>query len=175
MADLPKRRHLRRIPVWLPLDSAVVYFVTACCCRRQRLFVADHPVGVAAECLRRCQERHGWEISQMCFMPDHVHLFAVPLRKREQSLAELMRAWKSCVTLRLGRGRIWQASFFDHLLRSDESAEQKWEYVRQNPVQSIAYAVLAGFVLNRLGAGRILRGVVRLALWWRLGHAQEPR
>jgi len=29
----------------------------------------------------------------------------------------------------------WQAEFFDHLLRSAESYESKWEYVRQNPVR----------------------------------------
>ena len=136
MANLPKRRHLHRIPIWLPLDSPVVYFVTACCYRRQRLFVADDPVRVAAECLHRCQVRHDWLISLACFMPDHVHLFAKPTRQREQSLAEFMRAWKSCVTIRLGRGRLWQTGYFDHLLRSDESAERKWEYVRQNPVRA---------------------------------------
>jgi hypothetical protein len=38
-------------------------------------------------------------------------------------------------------------------------------YVRENPVQSIAYAILAGFVLNRLGIGRILSVVVRLLLF----------
>jgi putative transposase len=136
VAELPERQHLHRIPVWLPLDSPVVYFVTACCSRRQRIFIADDPVRVAAGCLRRCQERHGWEVSQVCFMPDHVHLFAVPMRDREQSLAEFIRAWKSCVTLRLGHGTIWQTGFFDHLLRSEESAEQKWDYVRQNPVRA---------------------------------------
>ena len=48
---------------------------------------------------------------------------------------------------------------FDELLTETET------YVRENPVQSIAYAVLAGFVLNRLGIGRILSGVVRLLLF----------
>ena len=47
----------------------------------------------------------------------------------------------------------------------DEWVGQTENYVRQNPVQSIAYALLAGFVLNRLGVGRIVRGVVRLALF----------
>ena len=136
MADLPKRRHLRRIPVWLPLDSPVVYFVTACCYHRQSIFIDDNAMRMAVACLHRCEDRHGWDIPQACFMPDHVHLFAAPMRHREESLADLMRAWKSCVTLRLKRGQIWQTSFFDHLLRSDESAEQKWEYVRQNPVRA---------------------------------------
>jgi len=57
------------------------------------------------------------------------------------------------------RGLRYTRAHFDEILSETET------YVRQNPVQSIAYAVLAGFVLNRLGAGRILRGVVRLALF----------
>lgn len=47
----------------------------------------------------------------------------------------------------------------------DDIVAQTETYVRENPVQSIAYALLAGFVLNRLGIGRILSGVVRLALF----------
>ena len=47
----------------------------------------------------------------------------------------------------------------------DEILSQTETYVRENPAQSLAYAVLAGFVLNRLGIGRILRGGVRLVLF----------
>ena len=42
--------------------------------------------------------------------------------------------------------------------------EQTEEYVRENPARSIAYALLAGFILNRLPIGRILGGVVRLVM-----------
>jgi REP element-mobilizing transposase RayT len=31
---------------------------------------------------------------------------------------------------------LWQPGFFDHVLRSDESYAQKWEYVRDNPVRA---------------------------------------
>ena len=48
---------------------------------------------------------------------------------------------------------------FDEILSETET------YVRKNPVQSLAYAVLAGFVLNRLGVGRIVRGILRLVLF----------
>lgn len=30
---------------------------------------------------------------------------------------------------------VWQENFFDHLLRSQESYAQKWDYVCQNPVR----------------------------------------
>ena len=42
--------------------------------------------------------------------------------------------------------------------------QQTEEYVREKPVQSLGYALLAGFILNRLPIGRILSGVVRLLL-----------
>jgi hypothetical protein len=38
-------------------------------------------------------------------------------------------------------GPLWQREFFDHLLRSEEGYDQKWNYVRDNPVR-------ADFVLN---------------------------
>jgi hypothetical protein len=42
--------------------------------------------------------------------------------------------------------------------------QQTEDYVREKPTQSLLYALLAGFILNRLPIGRILGGVVRLLL-----------
>jgi hypothetical protein len=57
------------------------------------------------------------------------------------------------------RGLRYTREHFDELLTETEA------YVRANPVQSLAYAVVAGFVLNRLGIGRIVSGLVRLLLF----------
>ncbi len=57
------------------------------------------------------------------------------------------------------RGMRYTREHFDDLVAQTET------YVRENPVQSLAYAVIAGFVLNRLGIGRILSGIVRLLLF----------
>jgi hypothetical protein len=40
---------------------------------------------------------------------------------------------------------------------------QAEEYVRDNPGQALLYAFVAGYVLNRLPLGGILRGAVRLS------------
>lgn len=40
---------------------------------------------------------------------------------------------------------------------------QAEEYVRENPGQALLYAFVAGYVLNRLPVGAMLRGVVRLS------------
>ena len=46
----------------------------------------------------------------------------------------------------------------------EQILEQTEEYVRENPARSIAYALVAGFILNRLPIGRILSGITRLVL-----------
>ena len=43
--------------------------------------------------------------------------------------------------------------------------EQTEDYVRENPTRAIAYAVVAGLVLDRLPVGRILGGFARLTLF----------
>ena len=55
------------------------------------------------------------------------------------------------------RGLHYAKDQFEQLL------EQTEEYVRQNPGRSMAYALAAGFILNRLPIGRILSAFVRLA------------
>jgi hypothetical protein len=57
------------------------------------------------------------------------------------------------------RGLRYTREHFGEILSETET------YVRKNPVQSLAYAILAGFVLNRLGVGRIVRGILRLVLF----------
>jgi len=39
----------------------------------------------------------------------------------------------------------WQREFFDHLLRDEESYEQKWLYVRDNPVRAKLVSVSNGW------------------------------
>lgn len=46
----------------------------------------------------------------------------------------------------------------------EQVLEQAEDYVRENPARSIAYAVLAGFILHRLPIGRILGGFTRLLM-----------
>jgi REP element-mobilizing transposase RayT len=78
-------------------------------------------------------------------MPDHVHLFVRGDQDFRLSpwVAGLKRAISVAVSkeeqatrLPLQGCRLWQAEFFDHILRSDESYAEKWNYVRDNPVRA---------------------------------------
>jgi len=72
-------------------------------------------------------------------MPDHLHAF-VALDIERCPLSQWMKALKAAIarTLRAQgvEGPIWQKGFFDHLLRSGESASEKWAYVRANPLRA---------------------------------------
>ena len=46
----------------------------------------------------------------------------------------------------------------------EQVLEQAEDYVRENPARSIAYALLAGFILHRLPIGRIFGGIARLLM-----------
>jgi len=72
-------------------------------------------------------------------MPDHVHLFCAQNAGADSSLESWLRFWKRLTTQNWPSPSelpIWQRSGFNHWLRTGESYEQRWEYVRQNPVRA---------------------------------------
>jgi len=77
-------------------------------------------------------------------MPNHVHFFC-SAELDAKPLSRFMQFWKQWTSRRLGQeldieGHVWQAEFFDHVLRSEESYSQKWDYVRQNPMRAALIA-----------------------------------
>lgn len=76
-------------------------------------------------------------------MPDHVHLLLSPLRNEQGwpfPLVDILQCMKSVTAhhvnkLRQCCGPVWEEESFDHVLRSDESLNEKCEYIRQNPVR----------------------------------------
>jgi len=54
------------------------------------------------------------------------------------------------------RGLRYTKEQFDAVLNQTE------DYVREKPAQSLLYAFVAGFILNRLPIGRVLGGALRL-------------
>ena len=81
------------------------------------------------------RQAHAWLVGRYVMMPDHVHLFAGYLDSTVP-LGNWVRYWKSLCTKSLGeRAPKWQAGFWDRRIRSVESYDEKWAYVRGNPVR----------------------------------------
>lgn len=122
--------HPPRIPVLLDDATPVIYFLTLCVDNRLPV-LANEPAWTA---IRKSAERlNQWHTLALLAMPDHLHALVAPLDRyaspgvysnwiKRWIRAELSARWK------------WQAGCFDRLLRSDDSAQQKWIYIRENPV-----------------------------------------
>jgi putative transposase len=84
-------------------------------------------------------QKHDVAVGRYVIMPDHVHLLVafpmdgVTLPSWVQSLRNVIG--KRLLQLGIAKPH-WQEGFFDHLLRSQESYAQKWDYVRMNPVRA---------------------------------------
>lgn len=115
-----------------------VYFVTACTLERRELLARECVLHAVIEYGERGPERGAW-LGSFVLMPDHLHAF-VALDAERCRLSAWMSGLKAVIARALKEdgvtGPYWQKGFFDHVLRGSESASQKWEYVRNNPVRA---------------------------------------
>ncbi|MDQ3546188.1 MAG: transposase [Verrucomicrobiota bacterium] len=118
-----------------------VFFVTICTHRRRRLLANAplHETFVAFA--ERAYAAHNIAVGRYVIMPDHLHLFVCGDQKF--ALGRWIGMLKQFLAKTLDRAGasnacepVWQRGFFDHLLRSDESYAQKWQYVWDNPVRA---------------------------------------
>jgi REP element-mobilizing transposase RayT len=114
-----------------------IYFITACASDRKPI-LTRREVRDAFLAFAQRGEEHGAYVGSYVIMPDHLHLFVALEPDRELSV--WMKSLKNSLSKTMRALAIpaphWQKGFFDHVLRSDESYSQKWEYVRDNPVRA---------------------------------------
>ena len=135
---MPSRDHIRRLSeVWA---KHPIHFLTLCTHRRQPILTRQHVPALLIDSWHASPRINGWHIGRYVVMPDHVHFFAQPAGAGK-SLSAFLRDWKRWTSRQITRtlrceSPIWQEEFFDHVLRSPGSYDQKWDYVRENPVRA---------------------------------------
>jgi putative transposase len=110
--------------------SSPRYFVTFCTLHRRAL-LANNEIHENFRRYYLDAYDHDVAVGRYVIMPNHIHLFVCG--GLEFRLGVWVRGLKRAISL--GRNA-WQPGFFDHILRSDESYSQKWEYVKENPVRA---------------------------------------
>ncbi len=125
--------HPPRIPVWLPWEQQVIYFVTICVANRQPVLANEHAFGAFKTAVAKLQQ---WTVLAAVMMPDHLHVIVSPTDGRDTRLGNFAAALKRSIRRELNAPWSWQPGCFDRLLRSDESLHQKWLYVQDNPVRA---------------------------------------
>lgn len=113
------------------------FFVTTCCeGRREFLREADLAKGII-ESLREQSDRCSFAVHAYCVMPDHMHFLAEG-KSDTSDLIRFVKTFKQVTGYAYqGRikGRLWQRSFYDHILRSGDSDEDVAWYIWMNPVR----------------------------------------
>jgi len=129
--SLPARRRPTH-GVLEPSGRPVIVFLTVCAKDRER-WLTDSEVHSLLVSVWR--ESTGWLVGRYVLMPNHIHMF-VARGDMDISLETWVRYWKSIFSQRHGHpAHRWQAGHWDTRLRSGESHEEKWHYVRANPVR----------------------------------------
>jgi REP element-mobilizing transposase RayT len=89
--------------------------------------------GLATELLlavRRYHQLEHWWCELFLLMPDHAH--AILAYPATPGMTITIRNWKRG-TNRFQHAK-WQEGFFHHRLRTDSELNDKWNYIRRNPV-----------------------------------------
>jgi putative transposase len=131
---MPER--LRRLDeTFQPLP---IYFVTACTHKREPSLnnpdIHERLIQFATE----GQKRGAW-LGAYVLMPNHLHTFVV-IDDGQLELGTWMKSLKNALSKVLRDKDVpsphWQKGFFDHILRSEDSYSEKWNYVRENTVRA---------------------------------------
>jgi len=128
------RHRLTRLDEIYPGYS--LYFIT-CCTQTRQILLTNPPFHDSFRHFCVLAQEHNVLVGRYVIMSDHLHFFA-----RINDSAQISMWIKSLKnslskTLRVQgiQAPHWQKGYFDHVLRSEQSYEEKWLYVRENPVR----------------------------------------
>ena len=125
----PTRKRFHHTPPPAIDTTAAFFFITICAETRGGTPFVD-AAAVLLDAARFYHERGKWFVRLFLVMPDHLHaILHVP---PGMGLAETIRSWKRY--LAKAHGIRFQEDFFDTRLRDAEHFQEKWNYIRNNPV-----------------------------------------
>ena len=131
------------------------YYVTICTGERREYFgriendkmILNNIGDVAKKKWEELPKYHNVELVSFVIMPNHMHgviiindiVGAGPARpSKKNNLSSIIGSYKSGVTRQINKinsaGFQWQRSFYDHIVRTDESLYKIRDYIVNNPI-----------------------------------------
>jgi len=115
-----------------------IYFLTICTIEKKNIFQNDDLNREIKHCLLEEKTNSGIRLLCYCLMPNHIHLLAQPKRPRA-NISKFIAAFKRktyTISQNYGiEGKIWQSSFYDHIVRKREALSEIMKYILNNPVR----------------------------------------
>jgi putative transposase len=114
------------------------YFLTMVTRQRRPFFSDPAVVSRTAAALEKAALKHFFDVYAYCFMPDHLHLLVSG--RPDGSTKEFVRYFKQISSFEHNKTRhgieLWQISYYDRVLRSDEDMDSVACYIWGNPVSA---------------------------------------
>ncbi len=117
--------------------GAYAYNLTLVTRRRTSIFTSADVVDIAVQALTEACEKHAFTVHAYCFMPDHLHFLTSG--SDESSLPSFVALFKQLSSYRLKRivvTAVWQISYYDRVLRSEDDMGALMQYIWENPVRA---------------------------------------
>ncbi len=136
VGDNPQPRKRHRPPPRLrsfPYKGSFAYSLTICCDCRKPLLTGPDRIAKLRALLEDCADKHHFQIWAYCFMPDHLHLLVSG--NGDSSLKDFIKLFKQASGYwhkHESGEKLWQDSYFDHVLRRDEDLLRVARYVFEN-------------------------------------------
>jgi len=129
--SLPQRKSPAH-GVFIDKSKPTIVMINVCTKDRDRWLATD----IHHALLRKVWKKAtAWLVGRYVILPDHIHLFAAP-GDMDLPLENWMKYWKSFFSRENQRPECrWQAGHWDTRMRTREIYEERWEYVRNNPVR----------------------------------------
>lgn len=154
--DLPERKRMRLKEYDYSLPGA--YFVTMCTQNRSCIFELEN-VGndlcvvppeqnkIVHRWIKEAENKYGIKVDKYVIMPNHIHLIVVIAERHAgRSLQDIMQWIKTMTTneymkkvkdgvLEPFDRKLWQKSYYDHIIRNEYDYREIWEYIDTNPLK----------------------------------------
>ena len=114
-----------------------LYFLTLCFHRRRKFGSSARVSRWLIRELRQRSTETGFAVHAYCVMPDHVHVLALGTGDGSDLRAfvgQFKQETGFAFRSRVGR-ELWQFKYYDHIVRSEESASRVAAYIWMNPVR----------------------------------------
>ena len=114
-----------------------IYFVTSKTKNNEPLFLDPTNTELFIQTLFDCRNRYGFLLLGFVVMPDHFHALIMP--KQRYKIESVVQKIKGLFAYRMRdlgvRGSVWQKSFYDFVVYSEEKFREKLNYIHANPVR----------------------------------------
>ncbi len=134
---MPSNRKSPRLPTAHYLGQKS-HFITICCDRRVPHLQNPKTAHHVLTALLDAATKRSFLLHAYCAMPDHLHFLAQGTNERS-NLLELLKLFKSRTSYVFKKQhnlRLWELSFYDHILRHSDPIENVAAYILQNPLRA---------------------------------------